>query len=913
MVERVCGIPKAKFEEIAKLFCGNSGPDKTGTITYALNLTQHTNGVENIRALCMLQLLLGNIGRPGGGIVALRGHANVQGATDLELLYHELPGYLPMPLRDAHPDLKTYLEKETPKGGYWVNRPKFMVSLLKAFYGDAATKDNEFGYQWLPKRASADAYSHQHIFVDMYEGKIKGFLADGQNPAVGGPNAKLARAAMHKLDWLVVVDIFLTETAEVWKAPGDRTAKDVKTEVFFMPGRAGRREGRQRSPTRCGSSSGTRRRSTPPGDVQLRRASSSARSRSGCRRCTPAPRRSATRASWPPTSRTATSPTTGHGRGAEGDQRLRHRGHHRQGRQGRLQEGPAAQHVRPPHRRRQDGVGLLDLHGRDRRDAGRQAHQQGGRAQARRREGLPRPRLGLRVAGQPPHHLQPRLGRPRGQAVEREEEAHLVGCRRRPAPKPEDKKGKWVGLDVPDFNPFLAPDAKNGDKPFIMRADLVGGFFGPLNDGPFPEHYEPVESPAKNLLSKTQSNPVVKIWKVPDQKNELAPVGSPDYPYVITTYRLTEHHLSGVMSRYLPMLAELHHSHFAEISHELAQELKIENGEKITVMSPRGKVHVTAMVTNRLKPFLIDGKTIHQIGVPWHWGWNGVRRAARQQGRHHQRPLGHGGRPQRLHPGDEGLRLQREEGGGVAMARTLAMFTDTSLCIGCRACQVACKQWNELGMEVPDWTGSYQNHTHFTDKTFRLVRFIEEPGGKPNGDLAWLLMSDVCKHCADAGCLNACPTGAIYRTEFGTVNINQDVCNGCRYCVSACPFGVVSLQRADRHRDEVHVLQRPHPQRPRPRLRQGVPDRVDPVRLPRRAGGQGAEARRDAEGDGLQGGPALRRRLQGLPRRAERVLPPARQAGRRTACRRTRSCPRRTSSSTRCSRSAPPCWSASAR
>src|SRR5256885_8568597 len=206
MVERVCGIPQAKFEEVAKLFCSNSGPEKTGTITYALNLTQHTNGVENIRALCMLQLLLGNIGRPGGGVTALRGHANVQGATDLELLYHELPGYLAMPLRDAHPDLKTYLEKETPKGGFWVNKPKFMVSLLKAFYGDAATKDNEFGYQWIPKRASADAYSHQHMFVDMYEGKIKGFLADGQNPAVGGPNPKLTRDAIGKLAWHVEAD-----------------------------------------------------------------------------------------------------------------------------------------------------------------------------------------------------------------------------------------------------------------------------------------------------------------------------------------------------------------------------------------------------------------------------------------------------------------------------------------------------------------------------------------------------------------------------------------------------------------------------------------------------------------------------------------------------------------------------------
>ena len=187
-----------------------------------------------------------------------------------------------------------------------------------------------------------------------------------------------------------------------------------------------------------------------------------------------------------------------------------------------------------------------------------------------------------------------------------------------------DKTGKWVGLDVPDFNAFLAPDAKNGDKPFIMRADLVGAFFGPLNDGPFPEHYEPIESPTKNLLSKQQNNPVAKIWSVPDKRNDLAPLGSKDYPYVITTYRLTEHHLSGVMSRYLPMLAELFESHFTEISHELAKELGIANGDKVTVSTPRGKIVAKAMVTHRLKPFMIDGKTVHQIGVPWHWGYNGI-------------------------------------------------------------------------------------------------------------------------------------------------------------------------------------------------------------------------------------------------------------------------------------------------
>src|SRR5437867_1185784 len=281
MVEKVCGIPKAKFEEVAQLYCSNSGPEKTGTITYALNLTQHTNGVENIRALCMLQLLLGNIGRPGGGVVALRGHANVQGATDLELLYHELPGYMAVPLRDAHPDLKTYLEKETPKGGYWINKPKFFVSLLKAFYGDAATKDNEYGYQWIAKRASADAYSHQHMFVDMYEGKIKGFLAAGRR----------------------------SDRCPVRLHAGPPAAEAVR----------GLQEGAGQG--------------LPGRQLHLR----------------------------------GQARPSGDGGGAEGDQRRRHRGHHRQGWQGRLPEGPGHRHLRAPHRRRQDDVRLLDLHRRDRR------------------------------------------------------------------------------------------------------------------------------------------------------------------------------------------------------------------------------------------------------------------------------------------------------------------------------------------------------------------------------------------------------------------------------------------------------------------------------------------------------------------------------------------------------------------
>jgi formate dehydrogenase major subunit len=620
MVERVCGIPQAKFEEVAKLYCSNSGREKTGTITYALNLTQHTNGVENIRSLCMLQLLLGNIGRPGGGVVALRGHANVQGATDLELLYHELPGYLAQPLRDAHPDLPTYMEKETPKGGFWVNKPKFMVSLLKAFYGEAATKDNEFGYQWLPKRAKADAYSHQHIFVDMYNGTVKGFLALGQNPAVGGPNAKLARNAINRLDWLVVKDIFLTETAEVWKAPGV-DPKSVKTEVFFMPAApAAEKDGSLTNTMRL--IQWHEKAVNPPGDV-----TSDAEFV-----CTLARRLQALYA---------------------GSKKERDRGFLAASfKYGDNPKEPEMVEVL----KEINGYATEDIKDKD----GKIVYKKGQPLNTFAHmtddgktaggcwiytgvtvEG-PDGKLVNKANGRKPADDKDHLGHGWGFAwpanrriLYNRASADLTGKpwsekkkliwwdAQAPGNEP-DKKGKWVGQDVPDFNPFLTPDAKNGDKPFIMRTDLVGGFFGPLLDGPFPEHYEPIESPVRNLLSKQQNNPVAKIWQVPDQQNDLAATGSAEYPYVITTYRLTEHHLSGVMSRYLPMLAELHHSHFTEISHELADELALKNGDMVTVMTPRGKIHVRAMVTNRLKPFVIDGKKVHQIGVPWHWGYNGI-------------------------------------------------------------------------------------------------------------------------------------------------------------------------------------------------------------------------------------------------------------------------------------------------
>ena len=225
------------------------------------------------------------------------------------------------------------------------------------------------------------------------------------------------------------------------------------------------------------------------------------------------------------------------------------------------------------------------------------------------------------------------------------------------------------------------------------------------------------------------------------------------------------------------------------------------------------------------------------------------------------------------------------------MARTLAMFTDTSLCIGCRACQVACKQWNELPMEEPQWTGSYQNQAHFTDKTYRLVRFIEKP--QANGELQWLLMSDVCKHCAQAGCLDACPTGAIYRTEFGTVNINQDVCNGCRYCVSSCPFGVVSFNhdtgRANKCtfcNDRIHNGLGPACAKtcPTESIQFGFRDELV---------AQGREARGQAEGDGVLRRPAVRRRRQRAPSAGSTPSSSSWTSRRPTTSPRSRCCPQR--------------------
>ena len=621
MVERVCGINKALFLKVADIYCSASGPDKTATVSYALQLNQSTNGVQQIRALCMLQLILGNIGRPGGGVVALRGHSNVQGATDFGTLYHMLPGYPAEPLQGPHQSLMEYLEKTTPKGGYWVNNPKFVVSLLKAWWGPAATKENDFAYDYLPKREKADAYSHQHFIVGMLQKKVKGFIVMGQNPAVDTPNAKMSRQAVRSLDWLVVVDLFETDTAAVWKEPGV-DPKSSQVEVFFIPGAP--------AAEKDGSITNTMRMAQwhvkavePPGDarsdaafiVDLGNRLKALYKGSKAKKDRPVldlvwdyqpqgPKQE-------PTMELVLKECNGYATADITDK------------DGKLQY-KQGEPVKTFAVLRDDGLtacGNWIYSG---------IYPEEGKNLALRRE---KPKGGDYLA-----HGWGFVWPANRRILYNRASANAAG-----KPWSEKKKliwwdaeqKKWVGNDVPDFPGTMAPDAPRqkegpfkgigGVDAFIMNPHGKGQFFASVLDGPFPEHYEPFESPTKNLLSKVNNNPVAKVYDIGD----LNKLGTPDkYPYILTTYRLTEHHAAG-MSRHVPWLSELFFGHFAEIGSEMAKELGIQNGDMITVETPRAAIKVQALVTERIKPFVINGKKVYQVGIPWHWGYQGVMRSAR--------------------------------------------------------------------------------------------------------------------------------------------------------------------------------------------------------------------------------------------------------------------------------------------
>ena len=615
-VSRITGCPQDKLEAVYKLYASTGAPNKTGTILYAMGQTQHTVGSQNVRALSMVQLLLGNLGRQGGGVNALRGESNVQGSTDQGVLADVLTGYIGVPRAANHPTLAAYIEKETPKTGYWSNKPKFLVSMLKAWWGDHATAENQFAYDYLPKVENPSQHFWISLLEDMYAGKIQGLWIMGQNPAVSGPNSRLEREALKKLKWLVVQEIFDTETCSFWRAPGVKSA-DIQTEVFILP--AGDAMEKQGSIVTSGRLIQWRPKvAEPPGEalpddqiinlvaLKLKELYSS----------DPGPFPGPIRhLKWD------------YGKEVDVEKVAQEI------------NGYALDDIKDPKGEILAKKGELFKTFGVLQDDGTTACgtwiYAGYFALADDGTGRMMPASKRRGQKDPGG-----LGMYPYWAFSWPANRRIIynRCSADPNGKPwsEDKKliwwdeaqKKWVGYDVPDFVATKAPADPGGRDPFIMRTDGKGGLFAPLNEGPFPEHYEPVETPVeKNPFSSRMHNPVIKIWKTEAGKNIGNNWGkSKEFPIVATTYRVVEQWQAGGMSRWLGWLTECQPDMFIEMSKELAKERGIQNGDRVKVRSARGEIQAVAVVTARFKPFQVEGKPVHIVGMPWHYGWGGLAR-----------------------------------------------------------------------------------------------------------------------------------------------------------------------------------------------------------------------------------------------------------------------------------------------
>jgi len=620
MVEQICGTPREQFLQLCRVWTANSGRERTAALVYSLGWTQHSVGVQYIRAGSIIQLLLGNIGRPGGGILALRGHASIQGSTDIPTLFNLLPGYLPMPSAQAHPDLPSYLKDMCGdrQKGFWCNADTYMVSLLKEYFGAAATPGNGFCFDHLP-RINADHGTYRTA-LDMIDGKVFGYFLVGQNPAVGSAHGRLQRLAMANLDWLVVRDLAMIESATFWKdAPEAETDEIVtqrcRTEVFFFPAAA--------HTEKDGTFTNTQRL------LQWRDK--------------------------------AVEP--------KGDQRSDLWFYYHLG---RLLKERVAGSCDPRDR------GLLDLAWDYQVDGDGEWPEPSAADVLRRISGQD-----LTTGRQVENYLQLKadgstscgcwiysgvyadgVNQAARRTPRQEQQFHAPEwgwawpMNRRilynrasadPQGRPwSDRKklvwwdaqqSQWTGLDVPDFERDKPPSyrpppgavgvaALRGDDAFIMQADGKGWLFAPrgLVDGPLPTHYEPHESPVPNLLYPQQGNPTRVVYGRPDNpSNPSPPEPHTDvFPYVLTASRLTEHHTAGGMSRTLPYLSELQPELTVEVSPELATERGLTHLGWAHIVTSRTAVEARVMVTDRLAPLRVAGRIVHQIWMPWHFGPNGL-------------------------------------------------------------------------------------------------------------------------------------------------------------------------------------------------------------------------------------------------------------------------------------------------
>jgi formate dehydrogenase major subunit len=602
----ITGTPRDIYLKVCDHYTSTFAPDRAGTWLYAMGTAQSSHGTQNIRTYAILQLLLGNIGIAGGGVNAMRGEANVQGSTDQGLLFDSLPGYLKIPV-EADGDLSGYLARVTPKPtdrdsvNWWSNTPKYIVSMLKAWWGEHATRGNDFAFDYLPKVGAGfegSGYSFIPLFQAMYAGKIRGAFCFGQNPAVGGPNSQLAREALDKLDWLVVADLFEHETAANWMRPGV-DPKDTQTEVFLLPAAASiEKEG---SIVNSGRWMQWRYTAVPPpgeaiADLDIVdgivRALKTVYAESGT---FPEPIREL---AW--------------------------------------SYGGETGHV-DPHRvaKEINGSFLVDAEGAKGtiskagtqvpgfaalRDDGSTAsgnwlycgsYTEAGNQSARRDATDAMNGIGLHPNWAWVWPMNRRI-------LYNRCSVDLKGNPYNPRKwviRWNADSESWEG-DVPDGG--MAP----GAPPYIMLPGGVAQLFAPgLVDGPFPEHYEPVESPIDNPLSSQQINPAVKVWDTTkfDRMGDAS-----EFPIVATTYRVSEHWQTGAMSRNMPWLVGLMPDAFCEIGVDLARSKEIANGDLVKIKSARGEVEVYALVTERFQPFFVGGRTVHQVGIPWHWGWAGL-------------------------------------------------------------------------------------------------------------------------------------------------------------------------------------------------------------------------------------------------------------------------------------------------
>jgi formate dehydrogenase-N alpha subunit len=592
-VSSVTGTPKEDLLKVYEAFCATGKVGKSGTILYAMGTTQHTVGSQNVRAFAIIQMLLGNIGLPGGGINAMRGESNVQGSTDFGLLWDNLTGYLAIPKQSVpeHATLEGYLKKETPPSGYWSNRPKFVVSLLKSWYGQNATAANEFGYQYLPK-PGAKNYSHIFLFKAMFNKELEGTFLWGTNPVVGGPNAGREKEALGNLKWLVAVDLWETETAAFWKKEAGSDPSKINTEVFFLPACS--------SYEKEGSISNSSRwmqyrwraiepkgESRPDLDIVHDLALRLKKMYAGNTSADAAPFLAL---DW------------NYGNGHEPDIDLVAKeinGYDLT--TGKLLPGFGAL--------KDDGTtssgnwiysGFYPEEGknrsknRDNKDTG------GGNF------------LNWSFAWPANRRILYNRASADASGVPYSKEKAVIWW--------DALQNKWVGNDVPDFKADTAPTAPGGTGAIMMNKDGVGLLYAPtLNEGPFPEHYEPFESPVPNAFSSVELNPAVVIHEGEFNKRGF----KADYPIIATTYRVSEHWQSGTMTRNQEWLSELSAHMYVEISEELAKEKGIKNKDKIKVTSARGDITAYAMVTKRYKPFKVRGKVVHQVGMPWHFGFKG--------------------------------------------------------------------------------------------------------------------------------------------------------------------------------------------------------------------------------------------------------------------------------------------------